>query len=189
MLGRLVTALARALALLGGGVLLLLVLLTAASVTGRWLNGAVQAGPLAGTGVSEALLAMGLGPITGDFELVEAGMAFVVFAFLPIAQLTGAHADVTLLTRRAGPRLDAWLTALWAVLFAAILLLIARQLWLGTLDKRAFGETTFLLQMPLWWAYAAALTGSVATALTAVYVAVARLAEAVTGAQILGSDP
>jgi TRAP-type C4-dicarboxylate transport system permease small subunit len=189
VLARLVTALARGLALLGGMVLLALIGLTALSVIGRWLNGALQAGPLADSAPSEALLALGIGPITGDFELIEAGMAFVIFAFLPLAQLTGAHADVALLTRRLGPRGEARLAALWAVLFAGVLILVARQLWLGTLDKRAFGETTFLLALPLWWAYAAALVGAMAAALTALYVATARIAEAATGASILRPDP
>ncbi len=37
----------------------------------------------------------GLGPVPGDFELVEAGTALAVFCFLPWCHLKRAHADVT----------------------------------------------------------------------------------------------
>ena len=37
-------------------------------------------------GVAQALQASGLRQIGGDFELVEAGLAFAVFAFLPLCK-------------------------------------------------------------------------------------------------------
>ena len=69
-LNRAVYALSLLFALLGGAVLIVLTLLTVASVSGR------------------ALIPLGLGPLPGDFELVEAGVAFAVFAFLPWCQLS-----------------------------------------------------------------------------------------------------
>ncbi|WP_281826993.1 TRAP transporter small permease [Jannaschia rubra] len=185
MISRWIAALARLMAVLGGAVLTAMILLTCLSITGRFLNGVLQSPPLAGSALSEALLATGLGPIHGDLELVEAGMAFAVFAFLPITQLRGGHASVDALTARLGPRARRVLAALWAVLFAAVLILIGWQLWQGTQDKMRYGETTFLIQFPIWWAYAAALTGAIASAAVAVHVAVARLIEAATGFVIL----
>jgi hypothetical protein len=38
------------------------------------------------------------GPVKGDFEVVEAGIAFSIFAFLPICQLHGGHATVDIFT-------------------------------------------------------------------------------------------
>ncbi|WGH80105.1 TRAP transporter small permease [Jannaschia ovalis] len=190
MLGRIVEALARLMAVLGGLVLTGLIGLTCASVAGRAINGWMHADWVETTlpALSGFVLGLGVGPINGDFELVEAGMAFVIFAFLPITQLTGAHASVDIFTRALGPRVNGGLMALWALVFAAVLILIARQLWLGTEAKMRYGETTYLIQFPIWWAYAAALSGAVVAAFAACYVAAVRVAELVTGALILPSE-
>ncbi|MEM8848608.1 MAG: TRAP transporter small permease [Pseudomonadota bacterium] len=188
MLARIVEALARFMAILGGLVLTGLILMTCLSIAGRWLNGVLNADAFEGVALAEWLLARGVGPITGDFELVEAGMAFVIFAFLPITQLHGAHASVDIFTRALGEKSNRALAAAWAVLFAAVLILIARQLWLGTQDKARYGETTFLIQFPIWWAYAASLVGAVIAAATACYVATVRVVEAFTGQPILPDE-
>jgi TRAP-type C4-dicarboxylate transport system permease small subunit len=192
MLGRIVEALARLMAVLGGLVLTGLILMTCISILGRTASGLLNSDALEGVRAAQALLALGIGPIKGDFELVEAGMAFVIFAFLPYTQLTGGHASVDIFTNPMGPGPNRWLTMAWAVLFAAVMGMIAWQLWQGTLDKRRFGETSFLIQFPIWWAYAAALVGAAVAALTAVYVAIVRVAELITGAPILtgeGAEP
>ncbi|MGB3553398.1 MAG: TRAP transporter small permease [Jannaschia sp.] len=188
MLGRIIEALARLMAILGGLVLSALVVMTCLSITGRFLNGILHSDALVGTGLSDWLLALGIGPVEGDFELIEAGMAFVIFAFLPITQLRDGHASVDILTNLFGERANRFLVALWAVLFAAVMVLIAWQLWQGTQDKMRYGETTYLIQFPVWWAYAAALAGATVTALVALYVMLVRLAELVTGSPILVSE-
>ena len=165
--------LARAMALLGGTVLTLLVVMVCASIAGRALAGAT--GGL-------------LGSIPGDFEIVEAGMAFAIFAFLPLCQLEGAHASVDVFTGLLPPRAQRWLRAAVELLFAAVLVLIFWQLWEGMESKRRSGQTTLLLQFPVWWAYAASLTGAAAAALVGIYVAAMRLAEAARGRDILPSD-
>lgn len=185
MLRRIIEALAIIMAFLGGLVLTGLIAMTCLSISGRFLNDVLHSDVLAGMAWAEAALATGIGPVTGDFELIEAGMAFVIFAFLPIAQLRGSHASVDIFTSRWGVRPNRVLSLLWAVLFAAVLILIAWQLWQGTQAKMRYGETTYLIQLPIWWAYMAALAGACVTALTAVYVALARLAELLTGDTIL----
>jgi TRAP-type C4-dicarboxylate transport system permease small subunit len=151
MIGRAVTDLARLSALAGGAVLIVLVVMTAVSVTGR------------------ALVFAGLGPVSGDFELVEAGIAFAIFAFLPWCHLTGGHASVDFLADRLGTagRRIIQIVADGLMLVAA--LLIAWRLAIGTLDKKADQETTFILQIPLWWAYSAALAGAVVFVVVAAY--------------------
>ena len=188
MLGKVVEALARLMAVLGGLVLSALILMVCASIAGRFLNGVLHDAPLAGTALAGWLLSHGIGPVNGDFELVEAGMAFTIFAFLPITQLTGGHASVDILTARFGDMANRILSALWALLFAAILILIAWQLWQGTQAKMRYGETTYLIQFPIWWAYAGALVGAVVSAFVAIYVAVVRVAELVSGAVILPTE-
>lgn len=176
-------ALSRVMAILGGLVLTLLIAMTCLSVAGRFLNGVFHSIGLGG--LAEAVL---IGPVEGDFEIVEAGMAFVIFAFLPITQLREGHASVDVFTSLLGTLPNRVLSVLWSALFAAVMILIAWQLWAGTQDKLAYGETTFLIQFPIWWAYAAALSGAVVAALVATYVAVVRVAELVTGQPILPAE-
>ena len=71
--------LARWTAMVGGAVLTALTLLVVASVAGR------------------ALIGVGLGPVPGDFELVEMGTGVAVLFFLPWTYLKGGHATVDLL--------------------------------------------------------------------------------------------
>ena len=53
------------------------------------------------------------------------------------------------------------------LLMLAVAVLLFRQHYLGTVDKTLYGETTFLLQFPIWWAYAAALSGALVFVLVA----------------------
>lgn len=179
--------LARLFAQLGGLVLSALIILTCLSVLGRSLNGVLHSDWIEGVapGMAAALLGFGIGPINGDFEIVEAGMAFAIFAFLPICQLHGAHASVDIFTSALPPRLNQLLVTFIEIVFAAILILIAWQLWEGTASKRNSGQTTLLLEFPVWWGYALSLVAAVVAAMVAVYVAIMRLVETITGRRIL----
>ena len=68
-------------AIVGGVVLCAITLMSVASITGR------------------ALIGVGLGPVPGDFEMVEVGTALAVFFFLPWCYLKGGHATVDLFYR------------------------------------------------------------------------------------------
>jgi TRAP-type C4-dicarboxylate transport system permease small subunit len=74
------------------------------------------------------------------------------------------------------------------VIFAAVLIVIAYQLYNGMLSKQRYGDTTFLLQFPIWWAYAASLSGSILTAVIALYLAGIRAVELLRGADILSQE-
>jgi TRAP-type C4-dicarboxylate transport system permease small subunit len=150
-LGHLIGGLARTLALAGGLVLVGLVVLTVASVAGR------------------SLIAFGLRPVSGDFELVEAGCAFAIFAFLPWCQYQGGHVTVDILSDRFSPRIQMLLTLVGNLLMTVVAALLAWRLYLGTLEKQLYLETTFILQMPVWWGYALALIGAVLFVLVAAY--------------------
>lgn len=178
-----VSKLAKLLALLGGTVLSFLIVLTCASIAGRTINSVLHSDLLQirAPALAETLLASGVGPINGDFELVEAGMAFAIFAFLPLCQLQGSHASVDLFTSQLSARFNRSLRAFTEAVFAAVLVVIAWQLFQGTLSKMSAGTTTFLLEFPLWWAYALSLSGAVVAAFVAVVVAILRLQTALTG--------
>ncbi|SLN21908.1 Tripartite ATP-independent periplasmic transporters, DctQ component [Roseivivax jejudonensis] len=178
-----VTGLARVMAQIGGLVLTGLVVLTCLSVLGRGLNtlGHSDALTSIAPGLAAALVGSGVGPINGDFEIVEAGVAFAIFAFLPVCQLYSAHATVDIFTQALPQRGNRWILAFWECVLTATLALIAWRLYLGMSDKMRYGETTFLLQFPIWWAYAASLAGAVAAVIIGLYCAYARLRGAVTG--------
>lgn len=135
-LGRILTGLSRLLALIGGGLLLAVTVLVVVSVGGR------------------ALVSVGLAPIPGDFELVEAATALAVFCFMPWCQMQRGHVAVDAFVALLGPRVDAALSIVFNSLMTIAAAFILWRLWAGMQDKMQYNETTFILQFPVWWAYA-----------------------------------
>lgn len=148
-----INKMARYLAILGGMVLLALIIITCLSVIGRTLNSIGHSDFIqANLSFLEGFL-KAFSPINGDYELVEAGVAIAIFMFLPWCQLKRGHAKVELLTSLLPWKLDRILALLWEVLFTLVMILIAWRIYEGMNSKIRNGETTFLLQMPVWWAY------------------------------------
>ena len=185
----LATRAARFMAICGGLVLALLILLICISVVGRSLNGVLHG--WIGTvfpAVSAWLLQAGVGPINGDFELVEAGVAFSIFSFLPLCQISGGHASVDIFTSKLPRGVNRGLQMVIDTVFAFALIIMAYQLYKGMLSKLSYGDTTFLLQFPIWWAYAASLVGAVMAAVISVYVACVRVMELATGQDVITDE-
>ena len=183
----LIKKLAHAMAVLGGLVLITLILLVCTSVLGRSV-GTVLHGAFMQTNFTDFsnwALGVGIGAINGDFELVEAGVAFAIFAFLPLCQLSGSHATVDVLTSKLSLRSNQVLKIISECLFALVLGLIAWRLFAGMEAKQRYGETTFLLQFPIWWAYAASFLGAALAALVSIYMAIVRILEALSGKELL----
>lgn len=160
---RMVTWLARALAVLGGLVLVAITALTVASILGR------------------SLISFGLGPVPGDYELVEAGTGFAVFAFLPWCQLNRAHATVDVFTRFLPDGANRVIDLVSELLMTAVTVLIAWRLWVGMMDKMGYGETTFILQFPLWWCFALGMAGAAVAVLVSLYMLAVRIHAVATG--------
>jgi TRAP-type C4-dicarboxylate transport system permease small subunit len=177
--------LARTLAIIGGLVLTALVLLTCISVIGRGGNTLGHSDLLNGILPGFADMLKHLGPVTGDFEVVEAGIAFAIFAFLPICQLHGGHATVDVFTNLMPKKLNRVIIAFWEVILALVLILISWRLYEGLLSKMSNGETTYLIQFPIWWAYAASFAASLCAVIVGVYCAIARVAGLITGGHYL----
>ena len=135
---RLLDALATALALLGGGLLLGVALLTVVSVIGRWL--ASQ-------------------PVTGDIELVQLATAASIALFLPYCQLHGSHLVVDFFTARSSGPMQRRLDALGSVLAGAVFFLMAWRAGVAVAEMRRAAETTMVLGIPLWMPYAAMVPG------------------------------
>ncbi|WP_212523201.1 TRAP transporter small permease [Actibacterium sp. MT2.3-13A] len=166
--GRVLDRAARGMAYGGGAALLGIALVTVASVTGRALSG------------------LGLGPVTGDYELVEAGCAIAVFSFLPLCQLRRGHVTVDVLIQRFPPRARAAFGLLGDTLITLTAGVILWRLWLGfgerfpyggdalraalsMGDRPFFAETTYDLQLPVWIPYALSLGGAAAFLVVSLY--------------------
>ncbi len=186
-MNKMVERIARFMAILGGLVLTALVVLTCVSVLGRGLNTLGHSEFLTAMSESAAqvLIATGVGPVTGDFELVEAGVAFAIFSFLPICQLYGSHATVDVFTNALPEKANKVIVTFWEIILSLVILLITWRLYVGLQSKLDYGETTFLLQFPVWWAYGLSFVAALVASLVAIYCAIAQVIELVTGRHIL----
>ena len=179
--------LARSTAFLGGLVLLVLVALVCVSVTGRGLNTLAHSDAFSAFAPQLAawILERGVGSVNGDFELLEAGIAVVIFAALPLCQFVGGHATVDVFTRFLPPIVQRYLKAFWEVVLAAVIVLIGMRLWEGLLSKMSNGQTTFILEFPVWWAYAVSFAACAIAMVVSVFCALVRVLDLFTGQRTL----
>jgi TRAP-type C4-dicarboxylate transport system permease small subunit len=132
-----------------------------------WAGGLVASLVACMTVVSIALRATTSRPIQGDVELTQMGIALAIALCLPWCQWRGANIIVDFFTQRAAPRTNAWLDGIGAVLVAAMCALLAWRTSVGAATVREAGETSMILGLPMWWAYAALAPGLALTALVA----------------------
>lgn len=125
--------------------------------------------------LSVALRGSGIGSIPGDFELVQMGTALTVFAFLPWCQARRGNVFVDTFTTFLPKSVQAGLDALWDVVYAGMMGLIAWRLWLGALDAMASRTTTMVLLVPIGPAIAACALMAFFLALIAIATAVERV--------------
>ncbi|AHD02542.1 TRAP transporter small permease [Leisingera methylohalidivorans] len=179
---KLMMRLAKSMAYLGGAVLTLLIILTCISIAGRLLNGVFHGDLMEriAPGFSKWMTGW-VGPVNGDFELVEAGVAFAIFAFLPLCQITAGHASVDVVANAFPRGVNRFLRMVTEVVFAAVLVLIAWRLGAGLASKYSNGETSFLLEFPVWWAYGISMIASVVAAIVGIYMGAVRTIEFFTG--------
>lgn len=166
--GHVLETVARGLAYVGGLVLVAIAIITVLSITGR------------------ALISVGLGPIKGDFEMVEIGCAIAVFFFLPWCQLKRGHVTVDILVDRMPRRAHAGFGLIGDLCVLLASVIIAWRLYLGFGEKFPFGsdalratlsmgykpffpETTYELEVPIWIPYGFALIGAVIFVLVSLY--------------------
>jgi len=166
--GRLVETIARSLAYIGGVILIALALMTLVSIIGRWVN------------------AYGIRSIQGDYELVEAGCAIAVFAFLPWCQLNRGHVRVDLFTNGLPARGRAFTAWVGDVLITGVAFMIMWRLYLGFGEKWPyfsdawrdrlsmgfkpfFAETTYELEVPVWIPFGLSLIGAVVFFIVSAY--------------------
>ena len=167
---RFANQLSKGLVFFGGAVLTALAFMTVLSTIGRAFVG----------------LQIGLGPIPGDFELVEAGTAVSVFCFMSWCQLNQGHVTVDIFTNQFGQRANALLILIGNSLIFIVAFVIAWRLWMGfgeqvtwfsqpIRDLIGFGykpftnNTTYILGMPFWYSYLLRFIGAFCFALISAF--------------------
>lgn len=176
--------------MIGGIVLSALILMTCVSILGRHASTALNSDAVQSfaPGLAGWLLGMGLGPIYGDFELTELGMGFAVFCFLPLCQITSGHARVDIFTSFLRDATNRWLRLIIEIVFLGAIALIAWRLSLGMTSRMRTGQTTYLLEWPVWWPYAACMGAASVAVIVAIYMVYIRVLEAVSGTDIIGES-
>lgn len=139
----------RLFALAGGAIFALLTLMSALSIVGRALGR----------------------PIQGDFELVQLGCAVAIAFCLPYCQWRRGHIIVDFFTTRASARTRNVLDALGALLLALVMLLVAWRTGVGAAAMKASNETSMIMGVPVWYAYALMTPAFALTALAGVHTA------------------
>ena len=135
--------LARACALLAGALIAFMVVLTCGSIIGRETVGRT---------------------ITGDFELVGLATGAAVGLFMPLCQLHRGNIVVDFFTAKAPKRVNRVLDRIGAFLLAACCALLAWRAALGGLSSYTSHNSTMLLGVPEWFAYAPMVPGFALTA-------------------------
>lgn len=108
-----------------------------------------------------ALSGVGLGPVPGEYELVEVISAVAIFFFLPWTDLSNSHATVGIFHEYFSAWMQKTIEVFGDLLMIALWIIFTWKLWDGLLEKYEAFESTFILQMPLWWAYAVCFVGAV----------------------------
>jgi TRAP-type C4-dicarboxylate transport system permease small subunit len=160
--GLLLDRISATVAMLGGAIVVVIVLISSLSVLGRSLP---QLLGVRGTGVP------------GDVEMVQLGCAVAVYCFLPLCQLRRANVLVGIFTRHLAPRWRATFDLAANLLFLVLATGLALALGWGVAEKFRDNDTSMMLRIPEGWPYAAALLPSWLLVLTIVYSVLRNLAE------------
>lgn len=159
--GKLLFQLACGFALAGGILLLAIVLMSLVSIVGR------------------KLIAM---PVPGDIELLQMGIAVASAAMLPYCEMVSGHLRVDFFTAKLRPRLRGLLDAFSHLLLALVAALIAWRTGVAAMSLHAVEETSMMLALPVWLAWAALVPSFVLFAAVGMYVAVREFNGALQGA-------
>jgi len=141
------------LAIFGGALMLLVMVITVISVAGRALIGR---------------------PIIGDYEITEVASGIAVFMFLPYTQFTGGNIVAEFFTAGMSRRNQLRLDLVHNAIFACFAAFLGWRIALGGIDKYESLATSMLLRLPVWITYLAGLAGLAVLLVVCVWI-VARL--------------
>lgn len=114
-------------------------------------------------------------PIQGDIEITQFGVAVCISLCLPWCQLHGGNIIVDFFTTRVSARTQQLLDGAGALLIAAMMALLAWRTAAGAISVKEAGETSMILDWPMWIVYAFLGPGLFLTMLIALYQAFLKL--------------
>ena len=127
--GRFLYDLAYILAILGGIILVIVILINFISILSRIIF---------------------LNPLVGDFELGEIGSAIAISSFLPLCHLKKGNVIVDFITAKLNFKKIAFLDCISSVIYGLIALFFTWRMFFGARDMYNYHEETMLLQFPIW---------------------------------------
>lgn len=149
-LGLRLLATSRALAYLGGIIMILLIAMSLVSIIGRKLFSL---------------------PIPGDLEIMQMGAAVAAAMFFPWCQMNDAHVRVDFFTTRLPVRARAALDGIAALLLGGVMLLLSWRTGVAALASKASSDSSVMLGLPQWVAEALIVPSLFVFALTGLYIA------------------
>jgi TRAP-type C4-dicarboxylate transport system permease small subunit len=108
-------------------------------------------------------------PIPGDVELMQMGIALCISLCLPWCQLHHCNIIVDFFTDKLSQRKTRALDGVGSILLAVMCVLLSLRTAAGAVAVREAGETTMIIGLPMWWAYAMLAPGLMLTALIALW--------------------
>ena len=108
-------------------------------------------------------------PLFGDVEITQMGIAASISLCLPWCQLHRGNILVDFFTQSTSVRTRQILDSVGAFLLAAMCVLLAWRTTMGALAVSSAAETSMILGLPMWWAYASLAPGLLLSALVAVW--------------------
>jgi len=98
-------------------------------------------------------------PIPGDVEMTQMGIAFAISMCLPYCQLQKANIIVDFFTQSSADGTRKFLDAMGNFSLVLLYGLLAWRTSVGAFSVREAGETTMIISLPMWWAYACLAPG------------------------------
>ena len=108
-------------------------------------------------------------PIPGDVELMQMGIALCISLCLPWCQLHHCNIIIDFFTDKLPQRSTRALDGIGSLLLAVMCVLLSLRTAAGAVAVREAGETTMIIGLPMWWAYAMLAPGLMLTALIALW--------------------
>jgi len=108
-------------------------------------------------------------PVPGDVELLQLGAAFASAAFFAYTHLMHGDVRVDFFTNGLAPARRAFLDALGSLLVGLFGALIAWRAWAGAMTVKEAGETSAILELPVWIAQVLMVPSFVLLALAGFY--------------------
>ena len=163
--GRVLLAVTKVLAIIGGLLFVGLVVMSIVSIVGRKLLSA---------------------PVPGDVELLQMIAAAASAAIFAYCHLNHGDVKVDFFTAAAPPWVNHALDAFGSLLVGLVGAVLTWRVYVGAIGTQESGETSAILDIPVWWAQIAMVPGLAMLALAGFYLAARHAGEAARRGEIRG---